>query len=134
MLLLLPGHRGMHHCLAAASVCALCQFLFRCQCKWSPQAPGLPPRRLPYILQRPLPPSPVIKVPSLLLMPLPPPAVLSVFLSDDALGGVVSFLLEALGGQGVKADYVRTYVQAVGQIRWAGAVEGRPARPGQPRP
>ncbi len=58
----------------------------------------------------------------------PPPAVLSVFLSDDALGGVVSFLLEAMGGQGVKADYVRTYVQAVGQIRWAGWEEGGQSR------
>eukprot|EP00198_Chlamydomonas_reinhardtii_P014096 XP_001703433.1 predicted protein [Chlamydomonas reinhardtii] len=44
-------------------------------------------------------------------------AALSVYLTDDALAGVVGPLLAALQQQpGVKADFARTYVQAVGQV------------------
>ncbi|KAG2450178.1 hypothetical protein HYH02_000280 [Chlamydomonas schloesseri] len=43
-------------------------------------------------------------------------AALSVYLSDDALGGVVGPLLAALQQPGVKPDFARTYVQAVGQV------------------
>lgn len=44
-------------------------------------------------------------------------AALSVFLNDDALNGVVSYLLTALEEKKIKPDFVRTYVLAVGQIR-----------------
>ncbi|GIL73243.1 hypothetical protein Vretimale_4847 [Volvox reticuliferus] len=43
-------------------------------------------------------------------------AALSMFLNNDTLEGVVSFLLAALQGPSIKPDYVRTYIQAVGQI------------------
>ncbi|KXZ56874.1 hypothetical protein GPECTOR_1g789 [Gonium pectorale] len=43
-------------------------------------------------------------------------AALSVYLNDDTLGGVVSFLLKALEAPAIKPDFARTYVQAVGQI------------------
>ncbi|GLI69131.1 hypothetical protein VaNZ11_013686 [Volvox africanus] len=43
-------------------------------------------------------------------------AALSVFLNDDTLEGVVSFLLTALQAPNIKPDYARTYIQAVGQI------------------
>ncbi|EFJ52089.1 hypothetical protein VOLCADRAFT_79240 [Volvox carteri f. nagariensis] len=43
-------------------------------------------------------------------------AALSVFLNDDALESVVTYLLTALQAPNAKADFVRTYIQAVGQI------------------
>ncbi|GFR41084.1 hypothetical protein Agub_g1724, partial [Astrephomene gubernaculifera] len=43
-------------------------------------------------------------------------AALSVFLSDEALAGVVGPLLQQLQQPGLKPDFARTYMQAVGQI------------------
>lgn len=47
-----------------------------------------------------------------------PAAALSTFLADDLLDLVVNSLLAKLQSKGLKADLARTYMQAVGQIRW----------------
>ena len=49
---------------------------------------------------------------------------MSVYLTDDMLAGVVNSLLSRLKKGGIKSDVVRTYMQAVGQIRWVGRRDG----------
>ena len=58
------------------------------------------------------------------VLPVLPAAALSVYLTDDLLGGVITHLLTRLGEPGLKAEIARTYIQTMGQIRCAWAVAG----------